>query len=328
MPTEKIKTIDGQTLLSLELPPTRFIVDKVLPQGFHIFSGVPKVGKSWLLLSLCLQVAKGEKFWNYQTEKGTVLYLCLEDNNNRLQDRLTEITDTAPPTLHFAVNAHSLTENLSEQLELFITDHPDTLLIVIDTLQRIRDGAKDSNMYAQDYKDISALKSIADKHRIAIIGVQHLRKQFDNDPHQMISGSTGLVGAADGSYVLKKEKVTDTNAKLYIRGRDIEERVFFLRFNNENMLWEFLESSSPSAESLKNDKAMELLTAYMKTAGEFVGTASELSEKIGGNIKPNVLTRKLSTYQKDLAEIGIEFVKSRTGERRELILLYEPKKAV
>ncbi len=74
MTAEKIKTIDGQKLLEMELPPIRFIIDELLPQGFYILAGSPKIGKSWLLLLLCLQVAKGEPFWNRSTEKGTVLY--------------------------------------------------------------------------------------------------------------------------------------------------------------------------------------------------------------------------------------------------------------
>ena len=69
MTAEKIKTIDGQKLLEMELPPIRFIIDELLPQGFYILAGSPKIGKSWLLLLLCLQVAKGELFWNRSTEK-------------------------------------------------------------------------------------------------------------------------------------------------------------------------------------------------------------------------------------------------------------------
>ena len=75
MSTEKIKTVSGKELLKMDLPPLRFVVENFIPQGLHIFAGLPKVGKSWLLLLLCLKVAQGQQFWNYQTEKGTVLYL-------------------------------------------------------------------------------------------------------------------------------------------------------------------------------------------------------------------------------------------------------------
>ena len=58
-----LSTIDADTLLSTTLPPTRFIIDRLLPQGLHILAGAPKVGKSWLALWLCLQVAQGTSVW-------------------------------------------------------------------------------------------------------------------------------------------------------------------------------------------------------------------------------------------------------------------------
>ena len=95
MSTENLKTVSGAQLLELNLPPTKFIVKGLIPQGFHILAGQPKIGKSWLLLHLCLQVSKGELFWNYETSKGTVLYLCLEDSYNRIQTRLSELTENS-----------------------------------------------------------------------------------------------------------------------------------------------------------------------------------------------------------------------------------------
>lgn len=325
MSTERIKTIDGKQLLNLEFEPIRFIVNGLIPQGFHILAGAPKTGKSWLLLLLCLKVSNGEPLWSFTTEKGTVLYLCLEDSTNRIQDRLSELTDEATDNLYFATSVHSLTEDLSNQLELFIKEHPDTNLIVIDTLQMVRQATANVNSYAADYKDIGLLKNISDKYGITIIAVQHLRKKFDSDPHQMISGSSGLIGAADGSYVLQKEKVGDDTAKLYIRGRDIEEQVLTIKFNLETMQWEFISTDTAQTDRLNSDAVLSLLLLFMKNEREFLGTATELAKRLGNNIKANVLTRKLSKFRKELSDIGIEFEKSRSGERREILLVYEPK---
>lgn len=55
---------------------------------------------------------------------------------------------------------------------------------------------------------------------------------------------------------------------------------------------------------------------------EFCGTAGELSEKLGGGINGNVLTRKLNRYAKELSNMGVEFTCSRTGKRRELLIVY------
>lgn len=71
-------TINAEALLSHPLPPTRFVIDQLLPQGLHILAGAPKIGKSWLALALCLCVAKGEPLWSFAAQKCDVLYLCLE----------------------------------------------------------------------------------------------------------------------------------------------------------------------------------------------------------------------------------------------------------
>lgn len=107
-----LKTIDAETLLATPLEPVRFIVDGLLPPGLHILGGSPKVGKSWLMLWLCLKVATGESLWEFSTHRCSVLYLCLEDTYNRIQNRLFQITDTAPDNLHFAIVAKQIDTGL------------------------------------------------------------------------------------------------------------------------------------------------------------------------------------------------------------------------
>ena len=155
------------------------------------------------------------------------------------------------------------------------------------------------------------------------MAVQHLRKQFDSDPHNMVIGSTGLLGAADGSYVLKREHVGDKDAKLYIKGRDVEEQILNIRRDDETNEWVFVSSDTPVVNSLKSESFFPLLIAYLRAEKEFCGTAGELSEKLDGGINGNVLTRKLNRYAKELKDMGIQFTNSRTGKRRELQIIYD-----
>ena len=129
----RLLTIDGETLMSRPLTPLNFVVDTLLSQGLHILAGSPKVGKSWLALWLAVTVAKGETVWGMGVKQGTTLYLCLEDSLTRIQSRLFQITDDAPEALHFATIAAGIGEGLEEQLTNFLTQHPDTSLVVIDT---------------------------------------------------------------------------------------------------------------------------------------------------------------------------------------------------
>ena len=166
---EKMETITAKKLYTMKLPPSSFVVDGLLPKGLHIFAGPPKVGKSRLLLQLALAVASGNNFLGLDTEQGTVLSLCLEDNLSRLQKRVSELTDDPPDNLHLATIAESLADGLCDQLVNFLEEHDNTNLIIIDTLQKVRDGTGDGNLYASDYKYVGTLKRIADEYGIALV---------------------------------------------------------------------------------------------------------------------------------------------------------------
>ena len=74
---------------------------------------------------------------------------------------------------------------------------------------------------------------------------------------------------------------------------------------------------------IKSEAFFPLLMNYLTAEKEFCGTAGELSEKLGGGINGNVLTRKLNRYEKELSNMGVEFTCSRTGKRRELRIVYD-----
>ena len=155
-------SIDAATLMDKPLPNSCFLVDGLVPEGVNMISGAPKVGKSWLMLDLALSIASGEPFLGQNTAKCGVLYLCLEDTLKRIQDRLMKLTDEAPANLRFAVTAGTLGGGFEEELKNYLYSNPDTKLVIIDTLQRIRSSKSNGSggIYASDYEDISALKDI------------------------------------------------------------------------------------------------------------------------------------------------------------------------
>ena len=237
---KKLCTIDANTLQSVDYEPISFLVEDLLPPGLHLLAGAPKIGKSWLALWLCLQVAQGKPLWNFSTRPCEVLYLCLEDSFQRIQSRLFDLTEDAPSTLHFAVMSEQLHNGLVDQMEQFLQEHPATGLVVIDTLQRIRSTGNEANPYANDYRDIGVLKALADRYRIGVLLVHHLRKMNDDDPMNMISGTTGLSGATDSNFVLRKSKRGENTATLYCTGRDIAYRELSLEFSSETHVWNLL----------------------------------------------------------------------------------------
>ena len=284
------------------------MVDDLLPQGLHLLAGAPKIGKSWLALWLCLCAAQGKPLWTFATRPCEVLYLCLEDSFQRIQSRLFDLTEDAPPTLHFAVMSQQLHNGLVEQIEQFLKEHPQTRLIVIDTLQRIRTAGNDANPYASDYRDIGVLKALADKHRIAILLVHHLRKMNDDDPMNMISGTTGLSGATDSNFVLRKSKRRENTATLYCTGRDIPCRELALEFDGEDHIWKLL---SDDCEQTKqpNARILFLLSELLRQQPEISAPAKVLLEKIDPagteGLTPNSFSHRIRKSVDTLRRNGI-----------------------
>ena len=313
---EHLKTVTGEELMNEPIRPPNFIIDSLLSQGLHILAGAPKVGKSWLALWLAVTVAKGEPVWGMFVRQGTTLYLCLEDSTLRIQNRLFEITEDAPANVHFCTESRVVGAGLEEQLETFLTEHPDTSLVIIDTLQMIR-SAKRDNTYANDYSDLSALKKIADAHGLAILLIHHLRKEnADDDVFKRISGTTAISGAVDSSFTLVEEGRGSGRATLYCIGRDVEYRELSL-VRSECNVWDVEETLLPVN---KSDNLISLLSEFVRSRGNFIGTPTELASSIDPagtqNISTRTLSRKLLQSDAALRKSGIEAVFRRSNGKR------------
>ena len=309
-------TVDGRTLMDRPLEPPNFVVDTLISQGLHILAGSPKVGKSWLALWLAVTVAKGEPVWNMTTKQGTTLYLCLEDSVLRIQNRLFEITEDAPDSVHFCTECALIGQGLEEQVDAFLADHPDTMLVIIDTLQMVR-PIHDAT-YANDYRDLSVLKRLADKHGIAILLIHHLRKEKAEDVFHRISGTTAISGAVDSSFTLVEEKRGSGRARLTCVGRDIEYRELELRRSEENV-WQLVSDSRTQPELL-GDCIVYLLSELMRDRTEFIGTPTELSERIDPvgveRMSPKKVSRQILQNLDALRKIGISAVVRRSNGKR------------
>ncbi len=94
----------------MQSPP---LIEGLLYAGTYLFVGAPKVGKSFFMLQLAFSVSTGKPLWNYSVNKGTVLYLALEDNLGRLQKRLYGMFGTdSTPDLHIATESHQFGKGL------------------------------------------------------------------------------------------------------------------------------------------------------------------------------------------------------------------------
>lgn len=173
-----LKTVSMSELYNTVYQSKPPLIEGLLYPGTYIFAGAPKLGKSFLMAQLAYHISTGIPLWNYDVRKGTVLYLALEDDYHRLQERLYRMFGTeSADNLYFSVSASQLGNGLDEQLTRFMAEHPNTKLIIIDTLQKVREVGGDNYSYANDYEIITRLKKFADSYGICLLLVHHTRKQ-------------------------------------------------------------------------------------------------------------------------------------------------------
>ena len=290
------------------------VIDGLLYSGTYLFAGAPKIGKSFFMAQLAYHVSTGQKLWDYDVRQGTVLYLALDDDYRRLQERMFRMFGVdGTDNLYFAVYAKQLGSGLDEQLEKFIQEHTGTRLIIIDTLQKIREVSTDSYSYANDYDIVGRMKQFADKHGICLILVHHTRKQQAGDKFEMISGTTGLLDCADGAFLLQKEKRTDLSATLEIVGRDQPDQKLHLMRDAEKLIWQ-LDHAETELWKKPPDPLLDKISAVITENNPvWNGSATELVSLLKEDIQPNILTRRLNIKAGELLnEHGIEYTMKRT----------------
>lgn len=277
--------ITATDLQNADLPPVQFLVDDILPAGTSLLSAASKIGKSWMVLDLGLAIAAGTPFMGHDTHQAGVLYLALEDSQTRLQDRMNKVLNRgkAPGGMRFSIVAPNLDEGLLEVLAADLQTNPETKLIIIDTLQKIRGVAKARESgYEQDYREMAAVKKFVDERGISVLFVHHNRKMRDeDDPFNMISGTNGIMGAADTIWTIIKNKRSENEATLHITGRDVEQSDTVISFDKSAWKWkpmgalDLIVSQRERAE-YDNDPVVQTIKALLKEGGEWKGSAAEL----------------------------------------------------
>ena len=320
-----LKTVSMATLYDTVFEAKDAPVEGLLCQGTYLFVGAPKVGKSFLMLQLAYHVSRGIPLWGYPVKQSGVLYFSLEDGYDRLQRRLYRMFgEEESDKLHFADECKTVAGGLENQIRSFVRAHPDTGLIIIDTLKRVRESGGAEYSYNSDYDIVAKLKDIADSCHVAMVIVHHTRKQKAEDIYEMISGTNGLLGAADGAFLLSKEKRTANEAALHIVGRDQADQRIQLSRNTKTLAWEFVAAETELWKE-PPDPLLETIAGALPADGSrWVGTASELCAQLSLDLKPNALSLKLNVGAGRLRkEYGVCCRRGRSHEGRRILLWKE-----
>ena len=326
--SEKIKAVahdsdmnpvNMQTLFDLpykERPP---VIEGILDPGTYILAGASKSGKSLLAYQLAFHVSTSTPMWGHEVkDPGTVLYLALEDDLHRVRARYTRMFGVNPSDkLEIATRSGDVEGELIKQLVQFRRRRSDLRLVIIDTLQKVRRSA---GSYSGDYDTMSQLKAFADRYRICLILVHHTRKSTANDIFDMISGSTGIMGSADGAFLLHKEERNDLNAMLDFAGRDSAEKRFNLKRNLETLTWELVSEDDELWRKPPDETLEELAEVIKAFDGSWEGTATELRSVMETDKNPSALAKHiLKNAERLLEEYKIRVTSRRTHTDRILV---------
>ena len=320
----RLKTVSMTDLYNQVYTSRPPIINGLLYPGTYILAGAPKLGKSFLMAQLAYHVSTGTEMWGFQVQKGSVLYLALEDDYGRLQKRLYKMfgVETAK-NLYFGIEAPSLGDGLIDLLEGFVEDHPDTRLIIVDTLQKVR-GNNDGHTYSSDYQDICQLKRFTDSRNLCLMIVHHTRKQQSEDRFDTISGTNGLLGAADGAFLLTKAKRTANDAMLDIAGRDQQDQRLHLVRNTKTLLWEMESAETELWEEEPDPLLEEVAKVVSEDKPKWEGSVTALAKQIQYSASPISLAMKLNVCADRLKQdYHIKYERYRSHKGRSVRLSLE-----
>jgi hypothetical protein len=141
------RSLTASELRRKTFQPVKYVVPDLLPEGASLLVSRPKLGKSWLLLELCIASAAGLlALGDLKPLHGDVLYLALEDSERRLQRRVDKILSPFrgewPERLRIATEWPRLNQGGLDDLADWCQTASQPVLIAIDTLAKMRPPQK------------------------------------------------------------------------------------------------------------------------------------------------------------------------------------------
>ena len=236
------KAINVKQLMQELIPPLKWSVTPILPEGFGVISGRPKGMKSWTALGICYAVQNGTKFMGHETTQGDCLYLALEDSKRRIKDRIIKLgyQKLNPPTILLASDVPYLGFGFEECVQEWINSKDNPRLIIIDTLARVKPRARKNSgtAYDMDNELLSKIQTIAVQNNITIACISHLSKAQQEYNFDRIQGSVGVQGISDFMWLIDRGD-NSNQASIIGRGRDMNDFEYAVKWNEDKWQYDF-----------------------------------------------------------------------------------------
>ena len=230
-------------LMTTELPPMKYAVQPILPEGFICLAGRPKAMKSWTALKIAYCVQNGIDFLGHHTVQGDAIYFGLEDSQRRIKDRVMKLgySNLEQPQIVLGGEVPNLGSGFEECLYNWIKSKENPRLVIIDTLARIkpRQGKSAGTAYDADNLLMNGIQKLAVQNNLTVMFITHLSKASQEYGFDKIQGSVGVQGMTDAMWMLDRGDGVNSKASLIGRGRDILDFEYALDWDNEAMSYKF-----------------------------------------------------------------------------------------
>ncbi|HCG2965962.1 AAA family ATPase [Corynebacterium striatum] len=278
---------DGAWLENQSFPELQFSVPSLVPEGYSLIVGSPKVGKSFWVANIALACANGGRaLGGIEVSPRPVLYFALEDGDRRLQTRFHHISgnEAIPSRLTRVLEVNNLLELINISHE-FQDRNPGTApLIIVDTLGKVAGGrAGNQSQFEADYKLGSTLQNIAKRvPGCSVLAVHHTNKGEHDDFLHAVSGTQGVTAACDAVLVLTRDRKSK-EALLAVTGRDITNETEYALVSNDGC-WELMGNSLLEAE--ENAATVRKRRSEATTAGRYSDRSNMAYEAVTNSPNP------------------------------------------
>jgi hypothetical protein len=268
----------ARQLQHMTLPTLVSVADDLVVEGLTLLAGTSGIGKSYLLLQLAIAATTGGKFLGqWPTHQTDVLYLGTEDNQRRMDDRMSRLWEDAgewPDNLTFVHRPQTLDTGLIGQISEWLDTHPKARLIIVDLWGDVKPPrGKNGDWYTEDRAAARMLANLANGRHVAIIATHHTNRLKTDDPFDNFHGGNGLLGAADTKMILLRS--TDTDTTWHIKGRDVPKQSYTLELTEG--IWLYRGEATETAAS----PAMADLLKYLALNPDAFHSAAEVARALG-----------------------------------------------
>lgn len=312
-----MRFVSSEELGRKELPPIKYAVEGLIPEGYTVLSAPQKTGKSWLAQQMCLAVAKGEDFLGRKTVKGTAIYFALEDCEKFAQDRQRVIGTNGVKGFMYVFEAPPMEMGFTKELEELTKGISDLRLVVIDILRKIeyQPQHRESLIHCE-YRTGTELKEWADRRGVSVVAITHNRKEEHSDPFNKISGTVGVTASADAILMLAKESRYDTDAVLAVTGRRVMTSLTKLRMN-EHCIWEVM-----GGDTYVDNRISKVLSLLADDDNDYLSAKQIIDYGLSKGIVLGESSRSVGEFilkhQDRLKEDGIEVELKKRGSASKL----------